>query len=173
MSLLNPSGETGGAYEDIVHLCISTNRRGFDEIKSPIIIGTPIKIINSMRLSSSITFKSLNYIVLDEVDRLLSVAGRYATTDDKRKIAEEENPTEVIITNLLRLKKTDEDRKKLQFIAVSATIGRPLRYVVYTHAFGCSCNILHTQLNYDLLTINTIYRIQEGAESHRVRRGDL
>lgn len=60
-----------------IHLCLTTNRQGLDKVIAPVVIGTPVKLVSAMRLSSSSTFRSISYIVLDEVDRLLSVAGRF------------------------------------------------------------------------------------------------
>ena len=144
-------------HNNIVHLCISTNRQGFDDVTSPIVIGTPVKIVDAMKSSSANTFKSINYIVLDEVDRLLSVVGKYATTEEKRKANENENLTELILSNILwKVKKTEEERSNVQIIAVSATVGRPLRRQLSQIISGGNSYenfpVLHGQ---DILTTST------------------
>jgi len=63
---------------------------------------------------------------LDEVDRLIPAIGRYATTDDIRRVREEQSSSELVLSNLLRAR-GGEGRSQVQVVAVSATVGRPLR----------------------------------------------
>lgn len=110
-----------------VHLCLTTNRRGLDQILSPIVIGTPTKVMDAMRQSSASSFNAMNYVVLDEVDRLIPSISRYATTDDIRRVREEQSSSELVLSNLLRARGGDKERTQVQVVAVSATVGRPLR----------------------------------------------
>lgn len=110
-----------------VHLCLTTNRRGLDQVQAPIVIGTPTKVMDAMRQSSASSFRSMNYVVLDEVDRLIPAVGRYATTDDIRRVREEQSASELVLSNLLRARGSGDERARVQVVAVSATVGRPLR----------------------------------------------
>ena len=88
-------------------MCISSRPRenGLDDINSPILIGTPIKLLDELRRSSKETLDNLQvrYCVIDEVDRALSIKGKYAANilqaDPKKSL---ENPTEVLLTALAK-----------------------------------------------------------------------
>ena len=78
-----------------VHLCLKTSRAGFDDITAPIVVGTPYKILDMLKMSSPQLIRTLNYLVLDEVDRMLVglVLSKYATNDEKREAKMDGNPT--------------------------------------------------------------------------------
>ena len=110
---------------DIVDLCITTKRGGISSFTAPIVIGTPFKILDTMNAASShaASLNTVKYLVLDEVDRLLSVVGKYATTEQIRGQKQEPSPCATVIDRI-----TDgRTPESLQIIAASATIGRPMR----------------------------------------------
>lgn len=110
----------------VVHLCITTSQIGFDDVATPIVIGTPIKILNALQVSRPSIGRSFNYIVLDEVDRLLATLGKYATAEEKSTSSSQTSATEQILTMLIE-NRSPEALERLQVVAASATVGRPLR----------------------------------------------
>ena len=107
----------------LVHLCIGSS----GGICSPIVIGTPFKLLDVVTDPSfRDAVEAVRYVVVDEVDRLLSVPGRYAPTETLRQARRAGTPTakllEVLVGARGGLEKTD-----IQFVGASATIGRPLR----------------------------------------------
>lgn len=87
-----------------VHLCLKTTRAGFDDVKAPIVVGTPFKILDALKLSSPRLVRTLNYLVLDEVDRMLVVLSKYASNDDKREARAEPNPAAEVVSLLVKAK---------------------------------------------------------------------
>lgn len=112
--------------KNLVHLCLTTTRSGLSNISSPIVVGTPIKVLHAMRASPPAFLSGINYVVLDEVDRLLAVLGRYATAEKKQQAQLTQTPTEELLGCLLQ-GRGDAERAQLQVVAASATVGRPLR----------------------------------------------
>lgn len=109
-----------------VELCLKTSRGGLDKVLAPIVVGTPFKILDALRASSPQLIESMNYLVLDEVDRLLTSLSKYATSDEKREARSEVNPT-VELVSLLVQAKIAAKLPQMQVVAASATVGRPLR----------------------------------------------
>lgn len=113
--------------ENLVHLCIANKPGGLDGVISPIVIGTPQKLLSALRMSGLDTLDALrvSYCVVDEADRCLAVRGRYApTADDTSDAIREENPTGLLISALAKTQPADGG---MQLVASSATVGRPLR----------------------------------------------
>jgi len=136
----------------MVHLCINSARGGLEKITAPIVVGTPFKVLDLVNASPASSLSSLNYLVLDEVDRLLSVLGRYATSEDRRSMRDSEKPAEDLIAKIISHKATllrQQQQQKpapppplgtleglfdelgLQVVAASATVGRPMRRDLY------------------------------------------
>ena len=109
-----------------VELCLKTSRGGLDKVLAPIVVGTPFKILDALRASSPQLIESMNYLVLDEVDRLLTSLSKYATSDEKREARNEVNPTVELVSLLVQAKIT-ANLPQMQVVAASATVGRPLR----------------------------------------------
>jgi len=133
-----------------VHLCLSSSHAGFKDIVAPIIIGTSYKLLDTLRATDPKValqlLKQTKYLVLDEVDRLVGVLGKYATYEDKKFSNEFSNPSVDLIGILVKIKhrqmmttrsKSNADGtssildSQLQVVASSATIGRPLRRELY------------------------------------------
>lgn len=120
----------------LVHLCISSSKSGFDKVSSPVIIGTPFKLLECVLASSPSTIEPLSYLVLDEVDRLINSLGKYSTSDDRRSARENEKPVEELLSVLVKLKGVlgrdhSGTNDAMQVIAASATVGRALRRELY------------------------------------------
>jgi superfamily II DNA/RNA helicase len=110
-----------------VELCLKTSRNGFDKVLAPIVVGTPFKILDALKASSPQLIENMNYLVLDEVDRLLTSLSKYATSDEKREVRNgEANPTTELV-NLLVQAKIKANLPQMQVVAASATVGRPMR----------------------------------------------
>ena len=132
-----------------MHLCLSSSHAGFKDITAPIIIGTSYKLLDTLRATDPKValqlLKQTKYLVLDEVDRLVGVLGKYATYEDKKFSSEFSNPSVDLIGILVKIKhrqmlarsKSNVDGpssildSQLQVVASSATIGRPLRRELY------------------------------------------
>jgi superfamily II DNA/RNA helicase len=113
-----------------VSLCITSKRNGLTSLTAPIVVGTPFKVLDTLRASestgvedASTSLSSFSYVVLDEVDRLLNVLGRYASNNDKREQRRHQNPA----LEVLQAITTDRDSTDVQIVAASATVGRPMR----------------------------------------------
>ena len=113
-----------------VELCLKTTRGGLDKVLAPIVVGTPLKILDALRASSPELIEKMNYLVLDEVDRLLTSLSKYATNDEKREARNEVNPTVELVSLLVKAKIT-ANLPQMQVVAASATVGRPLRRDLY------------------------------------------
>lgn len=109
-----------------VEICLKTSNSGLDKVLAPIVVGTPFKILGALRASSPRLIEGMNYLVLDEVDRLMSSLSKYATSDEKRDARSEVNPT-VELVSLIVKAKIDANLPQMQVVAASATVGRPLR----------------------------------------------
>ena len=107
----------------IVDLCITTKRKGLQVYNSPIVVGTPSKIHDSLQYTDKKSLNSLNYLVLDEVDRLLNIMGKYASNDKKREIKSKPSDTIRILETLIESRSIED----IQLVCASATVGRPLR----------------------------------------------
>ncbi|KAJ1422449.1 P-loop containing nucleoside triphosphate hydrolase protein [Ochromonadaceae sp. CCMP2298] len=129
--------------KDIVHLCLSGVRKGLGDVTAPIIVGTPYKIRDAIQATGARNvlplLAELDYLVLDEVDRMLHAVGKYATQQDRKTNQGYPNPALEVIDMLVKVKSRmifkqsgiemsdsilDSD---LQLVASSATVGRPLR----------------------------------------------
>jgi superfamily II DNA/RNA helicase len=51
----------------LVHICL-TNSNTKTKVTAPIVIGTPIKILDMLRSTPSIDISKIQYLVIDEVD---------------------------------------------------------------------------------------------------------
>lgn len=122
-SLLSKSEELDSSA---VELCLKTSRNGFDKVRAPIVVGTPFKILDALKASSPQLIENMNYLVLDEVDRLLTSLSKYATSDEKREARNGANPT-IELVNLLVQAKIKANLPQMQVVAASATVGRPMR----------------------------------------------
>ena len=90
--------------QSLIHLCISTSNRKLDSIKSPILVGTPFKLLDLIKEASygdRRSLQALRYIVVDEVDRLLLVPGRYASNDVLKSAKNEPTPTSQLLELLI------------------------------------------------------------------------
>jgi superfamily II DNA/RNA helicase len=65
--------------------------------------------------------------VLDEIDRLLNVLGKYATFNDKVKQDESFIPAVQLLEKIVAIRGKYNNLDEMQVIAASATVGRPLR----------------------------------------------
>jgi superfamily II DNA/RNA helicase len=127
----------------IVHLCLSGVRKGLGDVTAPIIVGTPYKVRDAIQATGARAalplLADLDYLVLDEVDRMLHAVGKYATQSDHKTNQGYPNPCLEVIDMLVKVKSRmifkqtgiemsesilDSD---LQLVASSATVGRPLR----------------------------------------------
>ena len=109
----------------IVHLLLSAPKFGFDKISSPIVVGTPLKLLDAIQSSSLSSLNLLSYIVLDEVDCLIGSLGKYASNDAKRNARKNNNPTIDLLKCILSTRTINSN--DIQIVASSATVGRPLR----------------------------------------------
>lgn len=109
----------------MVELCLKSNRRGFDYSTPPIVVGTPFKVLDSIRSTPAALLSCLKYLVLDEVDRQIPVPGRYAVV--KEKYDNDKSPANELIDFILDYKIKKLGASDLQVVAASATVGRPLR----------------------------------------------
>ena len=107
----------------LVHLCIGSS----GTIRSPIVVGTPFRLLETVTAPGfGESIDSVRYVVVDEVDRLLAVPGRYAPTEALRQARKDINPTVRLLEVLVKAR-GGLDKADVQFVAASATIGRPLR----------------------------------------------
>ena len=92
-------------------------------MSAPIIVGTPFKLLDALKQSCEETLESLDiqYCVVDEVDRVLGIKGKYTSISAHQ----EPGPAEVLLSALT------ETHPEMQVIAASATVGRPLRRELY------------------------------------------
>lgn len=105
---------------------------------APICIATPYRLLDIIKdRDSAAPLRHLQYLVLDEVDRLIPVASRYLYFDESKK-DEEEVPVIRFLEALTALKvslrkwrskaqQEADDPTVVQVVAASATVGRPLR----------------------------------------------
>jgi superfamily II DNA/RNA helicase len=122
-TLLSKSHELDSS---VVELCLKTSRGGLDSVLAPIVVGTPFKVLDALKASSPQLIESMNYLVLDEVDRLISSLSKYATSEKRREAREETNPTVELVELLVR-SKIAASLPQMQVVAASATVGRQLR----------------------------------------------
>jgi superfamily II DNA/RNA helicase len=109
----------------LVHLCITSS--AFKGVKSPIIVGTPFKLLDVVTdIGFTSILPSVKYVVVDEVDRLIDAPGKYAPNEEIRDARKQLNPT-ISIINALITSRGGLEGSLIQFVAASATIGRPLR----------------------------------------------
>ena len=127
VALTSPPGEE--LDTSVVDLCVTTRRGGFQSLQAPIVVGTPFKILDTIDASegSLSELANVRYLVLDEVDRLLSVAGKYATTAEIRGQKRTQNPCALLLDKMTEGRTADS----LQIVAASATVGRPMRRELY------------------------------------------
>ena len=124
-------------------LSIHSGRAGLDEVRAPIVIGTPFSLRTALENSSPDTIRRLKFVVMDEIDRMLQVTGKYASNDKKRAAKSNENPAADLILRLGRevgFRSQDDhigpNGKGVQLVAASATIGRPMRRELYRLLLG-------------------------------------
>lgn len=109
----------------LIHICL-TNSNTKTKVTSPIVIGTPIKILDMLRSTSTPDISRLQYLVIDEVDRIISALSKYATTEERKDAKKSPSAISEVLA-LIRQSKTKEEFNNMQVIGASATIGRPLR----------------------------------------------
>ena len=92
-------------------------------MSAPIVVGTPFKLLDALKQSSEETLETLDvqYCVVDEVDRVLDIKGKYSSVASHK----EPGPAEVLLSALT------QTHPNMQVIAASATVGRPLRRELY------------------------------------------
>jgi len=109
----------------LIHICL-TNSNTKTKVVAPIIIGTPIKILDMLRSTPSVDISKVQYLVIDEVDKIISALSKYATTEEKKDA--KQSPTAISeILSFIRNAKSKDEFKNMQIIGASATIGRPLK----------------------------------------------
>ena len=109
----------------LIHICL-TNSNTKTKVTSPIVIGTPIKILDMLRTIASSDISRVQYLVIDEVDRIISALSKYATSEEKKD--SKKSPSAISeVLSLIRQSKSKEEFNNMQVIGASATIGRPLR----------------------------------------------
>ena len=109
----------------LIHICL-TNSNTKTKVTSPIVIGTPIKILDMLRTTATPDISRVQYLVIDEVDRIISALSKYATTEEKKD--SKKSPSAISeVLSLIRQSKSKEEFNNMQVIGASATIGRPLR----------------------------------------------
>jgi len=87
MLTMNQHGEdtTSNEFSAMVRVCLTnTPKNEVKSIKQPIIVGTPVKILDLLKNLSPKEVSNINYIVIDEVDKVIHAAGKYASNDEKR-----------------------------------------------------------------------------------------
>jgi superfamily II DNA/RNA helicase len=137
-------GQSDDIDTRLVHLCLESGRAGLDGIRAPIVIGTPYKLLDAVRATQSVqSLDSVNYLVLDEVDRMLHALSKYSSNDVRRKERQIANPVKELIGDLARIrgfmppdKNGGNSKSPLQVVAASATIGRPVRRELYHALMG-------------------------------------
>lgn len=130
----------------MVHLCIESGRAGLDNVNAPVVIGTPYKLMDAVRSSSKSSLDNLDFLVLDEVDRMLQVSSKYASNEARKKANSVKNPVKDLVADIIRIRGfvppdkngllPPEATSSLQVVAASATIGRPLRRELYHLLLG-------------------------------------
>lgn len=145
-TLVSNTGANSIIDTSLVHLCIESGRAGLDSIEAPVVIGTPYKLMDAVRSSSTRTLTNLNFLVLDEVDRMLQVSSKYASNEARRKANSVQNPVKDLVADLVRIRGfippdkngilPPEATSTMQVVAASATIGRPLRRELYHVLLG-------------------------------------
>lgn len=90
-------------------------------------IGTPSFLLDLVKRSDSNGISQVNYLVLDEVDRLLGVLGKYASFSAQATKDESIRPAETLLQRIVEIRGKDGTLNEMQVVAASATVGRPLR----------------------------------------------
>lgn len=92
-------------------------------LSSPIVVGTPRELLQLLTSPNGDQFaKSIDYLVLDEVDHLLVPKSRYKFKLNSSQRLQGSHSTTARILSIL-----EQLQRKLQLIGVSATIGRRLQ----------------------------------------------
>jgi hypothetical protein len=79
-----------------------------------------------LRSTPSVDISKVQYLVIDEVDKIISALSKYATTEEKKDA--KQSPTAISeILSFIRNAKSKDEFKNMQIIGASATIGRPLK----------------------------------------------
>lgn len=125
----------------MVHICLGG---AVADIGAPIVIGTPFRLLEVLkgglnRTQVNQAMINLQYLVIDEVDRLIPVPGRYVRMEERMKLLQRNNPcielirfivkhkeNQLMNINRLRLSYSWEQKLPLQVVAASATVGRAL-----------------------------------------------
>ncbi|CEL97128.1 unnamed protein product [Vitrella brassicaformis CCMP3155] len=128
---------------DLVHLVIDDENlpleRTLLRTSCPYVVGTATSLLRALRYDSTASsqhhhlarvkphrlLQNVRHLIMDEVDRLVSPLGRYATLRDKEVRKKHPRPATVIAQAVLETSR--HLRQSVQLIAASATIGRPLR----------------------------------------------
>ncbi len=123
MLTMNQNGEdtTSESFSDMVKVCLTnTPKSEVKSIKQPIIVGTPVKVLDLLKNLSPKEVSNINYIVIDEVDKVIHAAGKYASNDEKRIMRTNFKPIEDIMAIILALR-SSEEIEKLQGFTHSLT----------------------------------------------------
>jgi hypothetical protein len=114
MLTMNQHGEdtTSNEFSAMVRVCLTnTPKSEVKSIKQPIIVGTPVKILDLLKNLSPKEVSNINYIVIDEVDKVIHAAGKYASNDEKRTMRTNFKPIEDIMAIILALRSAEEIEK--------------------------------------------------------------
>ncbi|KAK9768548.1 hypothetical protein K7432_000757 [Basidiobolus ranarum] len=95
-----------------------------------IVVGTPGRLVELVE-SGAIDVTKLNMLVLDEADHMLRLPKRYASNREVYIREKHPKPAEILTDLIFDMNKGTREQK-IQFIASSATINRPLRHFLLT-----------------------------------------
>lgn len=138
--------------QQLVSIVIGNDRHSLANEMRPVVVGTPYKIWHLLSYQDDTmkqVMKNIQYLVLDEVDRLVTPPNRYVSLDLRPE--GEKNPVRLIAELLTKLHfpsakpGTVSLTDVMQIVGASATVGRPLRrhmYQLFTGAFGGLFNVI-------------------------------
>lgn len=128
--------------QSMVHICLENV---VESINAPIVVGTPFRLLDALkgecmdRAFVNKAMQDLEYLVLDEIDRMIPMPGRYARAEERSKLLQRSNPSIELIRFIVKHKEYQlmninrgllsyqwERSLPLQVVAASATVGRPL-----------------------------------------------
>jgi len=108
----NSDDTTSNGFSDMVKVCLTnTPKSEIKSIKQPIIVGTPVKVLDLLKNLTPKEVSNINYIVIDEVDKVIHATGKYASNDEKRIMRNNFKPIEDIMAIILALRSSEEVEK--------------------------------------------------------------
>jgi superfamily II DNA/RNA helicase len=151
------SSEPDETMKPHVVMVLEKSTKPIESLQGSILIGTPSFLLELIKLSHVEVLNQVNYIVLDEVDRLLSVLGKYATYTDKVTKDASMRPTQSLLEKIVELRSKSDNMNEVQIIAASATVGRPLRRELYKMLdpglkYGDGYHVIRANQNADVAT---------------------